>query len=533
VQCAIENHNASVQCTDATDARSKNDGKCDLGYFLEHGPDADSCRRCDATSGWYEESTGECSTCAPIPLWQGDVTCSDLYTSRGVVDGTGSCKSGHFLFDNFGNLTYDVCAECAPISEAWVGDVTCSNESDSRGVEGGNCETGFYWEHAETPGESDTCEICTQIEHLDRKKISDISCTDDTDSKADLGVSCNQGYYLKKGIYLSADAPDTCELCTPIEHFTGLLFCDSPDLTAIYNNDGKLGCEPGYYLAYDPQSNFDVLQQPAGDYDLYQYGMVCNECTANNEHVASWRPHVQPSKCWELTQYDEEVCGGTDLQPCFDDTRNFNEDPAVIPSFNCESWERCGVYCGYDETAFAPGTYDNDPNNRQVTYSDQAFYVEGLPSFVESFTSTYASTSLEVQCVPRTCDSGFELGMRAKEVRSFTDSSSSSPSAIEAASEDSDNADDGDISYANVLLPSCVPSPVIASLSNDSSSNSSKDEGKYIFLFVCVGFVLGGLVAAALYAAGCIGSKAGADVSALPTKAPVQAVEFTTAQETA
>jgi len=75
--------------------------------------------------------------------------------------------------------------------------------------------------------------------------------------------------------------------------------------------------------------------------------------------------------------------------------------------------------------------------------------------------------------------------------------------------------------------------PVIASVVNDSSSNSSKDEGKYIFLFVCVGFVLGGLVAAALYAAGCIGSKAGADVSALPTKPPVQAVEFTTVQETA
>jgi surface protein len=68
---------------------------------------------------------------------------------------------------------------------------------------------------------------------------------------------------------------------------------------------------------------------------------------------------------------------------------------------------------------------------------------------------------------------------------------------------------------------------------NVVDSDSSKDEAKYIILFVGCFIVLSAFVAGGLYMAGCIGTKAGGEVSALPTKAPVKAVEFTTSQETA
>jgi hypothetical protein len=66
----------------------------------------------------------------------------------------------------------------------------------------------------------------------------------------------------------------------------------------------------------------------------------------------------------------------------------------------------------------------------------------------------------------------------------------------------------------------------------DSSSNSSKDEGKYIVLFVGVFFVLAAIVAGALKACNCccFAGAARDDDSALPTKEPKTAsVEMTTA----
>jgi len=77
----------------------------------------------------------------------------------------------------------------------------------------------------------------------------------------------------------------------------------------------------------------------------------------------------------------------------------------------------------------------------------------------------------------------------------------------------------GAVSYEGGAPTGCVAVP--KTVVSDGSSDSSKDEGKYIVLFVGVFFVLAGLVGGGLYAAGVIGSaSAGANASALPTKAP-------------
>lgn len=85
-----------------------------------------------------------------------------------------------------------------------------------------------------------------------------------------------------------------------------------------------------------------------------------------------------------------------------------------------------------------------------------------------------------------------------------------------------------------IVRSMCESAP---SSGDDSGSAPSSGGGglaaKYILLFVGSFIVLTAFVALGLYMAGCIGTKAGGEVSALPTKAPVKAVEFTTSQETA
>ena len=87
---------------------------------------------------------------------------------------------------------------------------------------------------------------------------------------------------------------------------------------------------------------------------------------------------------------------------------------------------------------------------------------------------------------------------------------------------------DGCVAIPNAAIPN-------ADVSSDSS-DSSKDEGKYIVLFVGCFLVLGALVAGGLYATGVVGGTGGVQAgdSAVPTKEPkAAAVEMTTGSEAA
>jgi hypothetical protein len=75
----------------------------------------------------------------------------------------------------------------------------------------------------------------------------------------------------------------------------------------------------------------------------------------------------------------------------------------------------------------------------------------------------------------------------------------------------------GTVSYADGAPTGCVAVPKATTFGG--SSDSSKDQAKYVVLFAGCFLVLGALVCGGLYAGGCVGG-AGAGVSALPTKAP-------------
>jgi len=255
------------------------------------------------------------------------------------------------------------------------------------------------------------------------------------------------------------------------------------------------------------------------DQKANEQGTECVPCT-NNANGASYAV--------ETTTCEIETCSANFA---VDHGQSGAEDACLPCSVKHPGYE--GMDCQEASACYgAPGSQDDPPGSASGAVSCNAGFAAGGTTGACTCDPTCAGSAEDIPqgLVGGTCTGNEKNGEQCTLAcdPSVEGLISTGDLTVTCAPDE-----DGVLSYS-VPAGTCrvPPAPVITAAKPTGSSDSSKDEAKYIVLFVGSFIVLLAFVTGGLYMAGCIGSKAGADVSALPTKAPVQAVEFTSSQET-
>jgi hypothetical protein len=177
-------------------------------------------------------------------------------------------------------------------------------------------------------------------------------------------------------------------------------------------------------------------------------------------------------QCWNLDTYDAGKCGGTELQPCWNASDNYN--------FYCAEFAACGVACPSDAVAELCWNLDT--------------YDEGVCGGTELKSCRHASDDDDFYCADFAA-----CGVECKVTEVF-----------HSAGE-----------QGNGVCVEVEKAPSAATISGSSEG----EKAKYIGISVGALMLVGALVAGGLYAKGWVGTN---EVSALPTKSVEVGQEETT-----